>query len=403
MGRKRCESESPPLPPIEYMSHNRRAMFGDPPSAYMAAVIARCEREQRKKREQARLENEQKSQNEEELPRKRRDSVKETDSYLTPAENDHLVWPGSGASVTKAYHSSGTSQSHFGDSESNGESDERSEVDSVGQANDGSEGSGEDLQHSEDSEYREDQSEEGTEADSEDHDNENVLLRGKVQHSSQTTASEEDDEEEDTGKVSEAQNKNDILVNKALCAPCPMQLDDASSPANLLLPSSNIVFHNNQTQHLPADPVTFAISNQSSPDMFSVPGTIFVDPIDFDDDRARSFAHSLARHCATLGSQNDSVVGNENIPPAHATFQNESPRSVPDVYNPVAENENVGSPGHALPALYEISAGMAFSIDPESNMEATANWTHPFYDEDGHGSVYHPSEFSELNYQELYW
>lgn len=190
------------------MSRNRRAVFGDPPSAYLAAVIERNERA-RKKREQVRLENER-NQDEEELPRKRLapNNNIQANAYLTPVENGYLVWSGSGTPASSTYAVSGTSHSQFADSESNGESRERSDNTSTDQTND----EGEDTEGYGDEEAeqsREDLEDDGSEGfqSSEDSDidadmanDENISIQRQNPRSSQTTVTEKDEEDVDNGQ-----------------------------------------------------------------------------------------------------------------------------------------------------------------------------------------------------------
>ncbi|KLJ05958.1 hypothetical protein EMPG_10618 [Blastomyces silverae] len=404
MGRKRRLSESPPLPPFEYMSRNRRAVFGDPPSAYLAAVIERNERA-RRKREQTRLENEQ-NEDEEELPRKRpAPDSSQVNPYRTPAaENDYLVWSGSGTPVSNTYPVSRTSHSQFADSESNGESLERSDSTSTDQTDhdgeteqrqedsedDDSEGSEEDYGNG-DEEY---QDSESSDNDADMGDDENIIPHGRDPRS----LGNRQDWKPGDG--------TDILVSRDMYAPHPVEVDGAPTTANLLSSASSnaLSVRNKDIWCHSADQPSFALPSRSSSHMFSVPGTIFVDPIDFEDDDIRSLAHNLATHCASWGLEGNDVLANENIPPAEVIPQNSGRRQIDHRYSPFSQGQGVFHAGSSqavrfaagsLPILSESTSAIDLNSSSQDDL---------FREENDNGTVHYPDEFSsELGYQNLDW
>ncbi|OJD27468.1 hypothetical protein ACJ73_01141 [Blastomyces percursus] len=416
MGRKRRLSESPPLPPFEYMSRNRRAVFGDPPSAYLAALIERYERA-RRKREQTRLENEQ-NQDEEELPRKRpAPDSSQVNPYRTPAaENDCLVWSGSGTPASNTYPISRTSHSQFADSESNGESLDRSDSTSADQTNDDgeieqsqedpenddSEGSEEDYGNG-DKEYQDSGS---SDNDADMVDDENIIPCGRDPRS-HTTMQEKDEEDLGNRQDWKPDDGTDILLNGDIYAPHPIELDGASTTNLLSSASINALSaRNKDIQCHSADQPSFAFPSRSSSHMFSVPGTIFVDPIDFEDDDIRSLEHNLAANCASWGLEGIDVLANENIPPAEVISQDSGHRQLDHRYSPVSQSQGVFHAGSSqtvqfaagsVPILSESTS----AVDPNSPSQDSPSL---FREENDNGTEHYPDEFSsELGYQNLDW
>ncbi|KKZ61057.1 hypothetical protein EMCG_00635 [[Emmonsia] crescens] len=411
MGRKPRASESPPLPPFEYMSRNRRAVFGDPPSAYLAAVIERNERA-RKKREQVRLENER-NQDEEELPRKRLapNNDNQANAYLTPAENGYLVWPGSGTPASSTYAVSGISHPQFADSESNGESRERSDNTSTDQTNDecediegyGDEEAEQSQEDPEDDRSEGFQSSEDSEIDADMANDENISIQRQNPRSSQTTVTEKDEEDVDNGQDCKPGDRND-MVNKDLCAPSPIEVGGDRASTNLVSFTSNnaLTTRNKHIRRHPAHPSSFSISNCASFHMFAVPGTIFVDPIDFDSDDIRSLAHSLATNYASQSFEGNEVIEIENIPLAEVIPQNSGSRLVGHRYSPISHSQIVfhasSSRTVPLPTVPASISEVTFTIDRSSNQDD------PFREENDNGAEHYSDEFSyEHSYLSLDW
>ncbi|PGH09270.1 hypothetical protein GX51_00712 [Blastomyces parvus] len=420
MRRERRLSESPPLPPFEYMSRNRRAVFGDPPSAYLAAVIERNERA-RTKREQTRLENEQ-NQDEEELPRKRpAPDSSQVNTYHTPAaENDYPAWSGSGTPASNTYPVSRASHSQFADSESNGESVERSDSTSTDQTNhdgetehsqedaedDDSEGSKEDYGNG-DEEYQDSASNDN---DADMGDDECIVPHGRDPQSLGTTMPEKD--EEDVGNRQECKpgDGTDILVSRDIYAPNPIRVDGDSSnttttAASLLSSASSNAFSapNDDIRCHSADQPNFALPNRSS-HMFSVPGTIFVDPIDFEDDDIRSLAHSLASNCANWGLGDDDVLANENIPPAEVIPQNSGRRQIDHRYRGLSQGQVVFHAGSFQAARFTAGSAPLLSESTSAIDRNSPSQYELLREENDNGDMHYPDEFSsELGYQTLDW
>ncbi|EGE79021.1 hypothetical protein BDDG_01959 [Blastomyces dermatitidis ATCC 18188] len=417
MGRKRRLSESPPLPPFEYMSRNRRAVFGDPPSAYLAAVIERNERASRK-REQTRLENEQ-NQDEEELPRKRpAPDSSQVHPYHTPAaDNDYLVWSGSGTPASNTYPVSRTSHSQFADSESNGESPDRSDSTSTDQTNhdgetelsqeeqedDNSEGSEEDYGNG-DEEYQDSGS---SDNDADMGDDDNIITCGRDPRSLGATMQEKDEEDLGNRQDWKPGDGTDILLSREIYAPHPIEIDGASTTTTSLLSAASsdaLSACNKDIRWHSADQPSFALPSRSSSHMFSVPGTIFVDPIDFEDDDIRSLAHNLAANCASWGVEGNDVLANENIPPAEVIPQDSGHRQIGHRYSPVSQGQGVFHAGSSQAVQFATGSVPILSESPSAVDPNSPSQDDLFREENDNGTVHYPDEFSsELGYQNLDW
>ncbi|KAG5289739.1 hypothetical protein I7I48_09153 [Histoplasma ohiense] len=407
MRRKRRASESPPLPPFEYMSRNRRAVFGDPPSAYLAAVIERNERA-RRERERSRLENEQ-NQGEEELPRKK-PALRNNQgySYRTPAtENDYLVWSCRGTPASNTYALSGSSHSQFADLESNGESREQSDsitTDQIDHAGDESDGYGdEDTEKSpensgqDESEGFEENYGNGDERFQglEDSDNvadmaddENTTFQRQDPRASPTIVTDKDEEDAGNRQDCKREGGSNIFVNKDIRTPFPLEVDGDTT--SLLPSASNNALHAQRRFSIQR---SFAVSNHSTSHMFSLPGAIFVDPVDFDDDDIRSLAHNLARTCTTLGFEGNEVLPNENTPPTEPITRNPGHRPVGHRYSPFPQGQGVFHANSSRSALLpNVSTSTSEATFDESLRE------------ENDGTVQYPDEFaSNLEYQIPDW
>ncbi|OJD16331.1 hypothetical protein AJ78_03500 [Emergomyces pasteurianus Ep9510] len=385
MRRKPWVSKSHPLPRFEYMSRNRRAVFGDPPSAYLAAVIERNERA-RQKREQARLENEQ-SQVEEELPRKRPGpNNNQVNTFHTRTDCDDILWSGSATPASNTHPASGTSHSQIFDSESNWESHEQSDNTSTDQTND--EGHYIEEYENEGTEYSQEDAEyEGPEGvadgaegfqDSDDGDNDaemadddKINIQGQDWRSSEITVLDKEQEGVDdhqNGRTGKPGDRNDILVNKEICAPSPVRVNWGSTTANLLVFTSNnaIITPNEHAEHPSA-----TISHRSFSHAFPVP-------------------------------DNDALEI-ENLAPVEVNSQDLNSRLVGNRHIPVSLSEDVFHTGSSrtvmLPTLIASASQSAFTTD-----QNFSNQDEPFCEENDNGAVHYTDEFSsELGYQNLDW
>ncbi|EEH34733.2 hypothetical protein PAAG_05779 [Paracoccidioides lutzii Pb01] len=450
---QREESESPPLPPFEFMSRNRRAVFGDPPSPYLAALLASAERRQRRKREQERLEKERK-QNNEELSRKRRDP-NELPEYLTPAGHDHLAWSGSGTSSSSPYPVSGTSRSQFADSESNGEPGEKGDNTSTDQTHDETKNMEEDRDEAEedreddeedegDEDSQEEQEDNGSEESEEgdgngddesqngsreeseddsadmDYDNDmsddgNTLSQKDTPSKSEATVTDEEDKDEDSSQVCDPDPENEILVNKELCVPSPIAVDEDSNNNNnnrrgcTLIPPQSWPTRSKQTQHdHPRNPCSVTSDRPDpSSNTFSVPGQIFVDPVDFDNDETRALIHNFAAAWANL-AVGYVIPHSENTRPAGRRVRSVAPRQVRDRYSPVSQTQggfHAGIPeNELLPSLSALlPGGSMLPTYRNSNVTARVNQDDPLFEETGTVARRNSNGFPENGDQNMDW
>ncbi|KAK2778041.1 hypothetical protein FQN53_001955 [Emmonsiellopsis sp. PD_33] len=393
------------------MSRNRRAVFGDPPSPYLAAVIER-NRRAREARERFRRANEE-ARSDEELPRKkpRRPAAPSSANYhrlCTPPRRDPLVWMGPRSSrVVGGYAVSGSGVSNFGDSESNGgtqsEGDDSSSLYDTGgtsEESDGDDQNGDDGGHDGESQGGQDEGGSGVEGDQDDASDyrkddeddssmvddgdENTAIHGNSLHSDQATARTRHELEGGSGRNHTPVNHDSpILMNKTLCSPSLMDIDNEDFTSSNPYPISNQHFH--QSLHKQGCYPAFPAYRRSTHRPFSVPGTIFIDPIDFDDDDLRTEAQEYLRWAAAAFQRPEHIENSssdQNIPPLaqEALPQPASIRRPLDInrYNPIAQPRRGSQTGGVSRHMYQYQPeGIA---DPHSAVIGVGNRTGSFRD-----------------------
>ncbi|KAK2810857.1 hypothetical protein FQN50_002680 [Emmonsiellopsis sp. PD_5] len=400
------------------MSRNRRAVFGDPPSPYLAAVIER-NRRAREARERCRRANEE-DQNDEELPRKKSRSrqapapAPSSADYhwlcTPPSRRDPLVWMGPRSprgGLGGGYAVSGSGVSNFGDSESNGgtesEGDDSSLYDAGGtsEGSDGDDQDGGDGGNGDEGQGGQDEGGSGVEGDQDnasdyrnddddssmvDDGDENTAIHGNNLFSDQATANTRHDLEGGSSRNRTPVNHDSpILMNKTLCIPSLMDIDNEDFIDSNPYPIPNQHFH--QSLHKQGYYPPHPTHRRPTHHPFSVPGSIFIDPIDFDDDELRTEAHEYLRWAAAAVAfqRPEHIIENsssdQNIPPAQDVLPQPASISRPleiNRYNPIAQPRRGSQVGGAPYHMYQYQIeGIA---DPHSAVIGVGNRNGGFHD-----------------------